>query len=113
MRTKYAVVTVYNDGDGFRPLAHVVSLHGTLKAAKNAAYKLAEKLLKAYNTPDDLDEDDKKFFDEHVLDFDTVWGEVDNKETGYMMDWGFDPLEDTIDERIRVVAFETKEKKHA
>ena len=61
---KYAVVTVYNDGDGAQPLVHVEDVFGCISAAKKFAREVAQEMLKTYN--DAMDKENR-------LKFKDVW----------------------------------------
>lgn len=90
---KYAVVAIYNDGDGAQPLVHVEDVFCCISAAKKFAKEVAQEMLDTYNNGMD---------EENQLRFKDVWEKVDNKEDDEFLDWGFDPIEDTICWRVRV-----------
>ncbi|MBQ2485952.1 MAG: hypothetical protein II518_02695 [Candidatus Methanomethylophilus sp.] len=90
---KYAVITVYNEGDGAQPLVHVEDVFCCISAAKKFAKEVAQDMLKTYNNGMD---------EENRLKFKDVWEKVDNREEDEFLDWGFDPIEDTICWRVRV-----------
>ena len=90
---KYAVVTIYNEGDGCQQLVHVEDVFCCISAAKKFAKEVAQDMLKTYNSG--MDKEDR-------LKFNDVWEKVDNKEDDEFLDWGYDPIEDTICWRVRV-----------
>ena len=90
---KYAVVTIYNDGDGAQPLVHVEDVFCCISAAKKFAKEVAQEILKTYNNGMDK---------ENRLRFNDVWEKVDNLEEDEFLDWGYDPIEDTVCWRVRV-----------
>ena len=90
---KYAVVAIYNDGDGAQPLVHVEDVFCCISAAKKFAKEVAKEMLDTYNNGMD---------EENQLRFKDVWEQVDNREEDEFLDWGFDPIEDTICWRVRV-----------
>lgn len=92
-KRKWAVVAVYSGGDGFRPLVELVDTFSSVERAKKAATELAHEIYEETCRPD-LDGS-----------FDEKWCKVDNKDPMFM-DWGFDPVDDIILERIRVVNYE-------
>ena len=90
---KYAVVTVYNDGDGAQPLVHVEDVFCCISAAKKFAREVAQEMLKTYN--DAMDKENR-------LKFKDVWEKVDNKEDDEFLDWGYDPIDGMLCWRVRV-----------
>lgn len=90
---KYAVVTVYNDGDGAQPLVHVEDVFGCISAAKKFAREVAQEMLKTYN--DAMDKENR-------LKFKDVWEKVDNREEDEFLDWGYDPIDGILCWRVRV-----------
>lgn len=90
---KYAVVTIYNEGDGAQPLVHVEDVFCCISAAKKFAKEVAQEMLKTYNNGMDK---------ENRLRFKDVWEKVDNKEDDEFLDWGYDPIDGMICWRVRV-----------
>lgn len=90
---KYAVITVYNEGDGAQPLVHVEDVFCCISAAKKLAKEVAQDMLKTYNSGMDK---------ENRLRFKDVWEKVDNKEDDEFLDWGYDPIDGIICWRVRV-----------
>ena len=90
---KYAVITVYNEGDGAQPLVHVEDVFCCISAAKKFAKEVAQDMLKTYNNGMD---------EENRLKFKDVWEKVDNKEDDEFLDWGYDPIDGMICWRVRV-----------
>ncbi len=90
---KYAVVAIYNEGDGAQPLVHVEDVFCCISAAKKFAKEVAQDMLDTYNSG--MDKEDR-------LKFKDVWEKVDNKEDDEFLDWGYDPIDDTICWRVRV-----------
>lgn len=90
---KYAVVTIYNDGDGAQPLVHVEDVFCCISAAKKFAREVAQEMLKTYN--DAMDKENR-------LKFKDVWEKVDNHEEDEFLDWGYDPIDGMICWRVRV-----------
>lgn len=114
-RNRYAVVTVYNEDDGVQPLAHVIEVYNTPKAAMKHARGLVKELVDNYN--DDLTwrresaPDGIKFIFEPFT-VKGCWEEVDNGERNWLFrDWGFDPIDHCFNVRIRVVTWEEPIKK--
>ena len=97
---KYAVVAIYNDGDGAQPLVHVEDVFCCISAAKKFAKEVAQEMLDTYNNGMD---------EENQLRFNDVWEKVDNKEDDEFLDWGYDPIEDTICWRVRVTWYTEEE----
>ena len=91
---KYAVVTVYNDGDGAQPLVHLEDVFCCISAAKKFAREVAQEMLKTYN--DAMDKENR-------LKFKDVWEQVDNREEDEFLDWGYDPIDGIVCWRVRVV----------
>lgn len=92
---KYAVITVYNEGDGAQPLVHVEDTFCCISAAKKFAKEVAQDMLDTFNGPkDDPERSNYKFKD--------VWEKVDNKEDDEFLDWGYDPIDGMICWRVRV-----------
>ena len=90
---KYAVITVYNEGDGAQPLVHVEDTFCCISAAKKFAKDVAQEMLKTYNNGMDK---------ENRLRFKDVWEKVDNKEDDEFLDCGYDPIDGIICWRVRV-----------
>lgn len=90
---KYAVITVYNEGNGAQPLVHVEDVFCCISAAKKFAKEVAQEMLKTYNGGMDK---------ENRLRFKDVWEKVDNKEDDEFLDWGYDPIDGMICWRVRV-----------
>jgi hypothetical protein len=90
---KYAVVTIYNEGDGAQPLVHVEDVFCCISAAKKFAKEVAQDMLKTYNNGMDK---------ENRLRFKDVWEKVDNREEDEFLDWGYDPIDGIICWRVRV-----------
>ena len=90
---KYAVISVYNEGDGTMPLAHVEDVFCCISAAKKFAKEVAQDMLKTYNNGMDK---------ENRLRFKDVWEKVDNHEEDEFLDWGYDPIDGIICWRVRV-----------
>lgn len=90
---KYAVVVIYNEGDGAQPLVHVEDVFCCISAAKKFAKEVAQDMLKTYNNGMDK---------ENRLRFKDVWEKVDNKEDDEFLDWGYDPIDGIICWRVRV-----------
>lgn len=90
---KYAVVTIYNDGDGAQPLVRVDDVFCCISAAKKFAKEVAQEMLKTYN--DAMDKENR-------LKFKDVWEKVDNREEDEFLDWGYDPIDGILCWRVRV-----------
>lgn len=90
---KYAVISVYNEGDGAQPLVHVEDVFCCISAAKKFAKEVAQDMLDTYNSG--MDKEDR-------LKFKDVWEKVDNKEDDEFLDWGYDPIDGIICWRVRV-----------
>ena len=94
IKNRWAVLQIYNKGDGAQPLVHIIDVFDmksdALKAAKNAA----KEMLELYNVG--LSHCDR-------LKFKDVWEQVDNREEDEFEDFGYDPIEDTVCWRVRVV----------
>jgi acyl-ACP thioesterase len=90
---KYAVVAIYNEGDGAQPLVHVEDVFCCISAAKKFAKEVAQDMLKTYNNGMDK---------ENRLRFKDVWEKVDNREEDEFLDWGYDPIDGIICWRVRV-----------
>lgn len=90
---KYAVIAVYNEGDGAMPLIRVEDVFCCISAAKKFAKEVAQNMLDTYNYGMDK---------ENRLKFKDVWEKVDNKEDDEFLDWGYDPIDGIICWRVRV-----------
>lgn len=90
--SRYVVVELYNQSDGFYPRVMSARPFKTKRGARNHALRLAKDLLLAYNVQvvDGVGMADNKFGD--------VWIQKTDES-----DWGFDAVEDTINRDIRVV----------
>lgn len=98
---KYAVATVYNEGDGAQPLVHLEDTFGCISAAKKCARDVAEEMLSTYN--EGLPKNER-------LKFKDVWEQVDNREEDEFLDWGYDPIDGVICWRVRVAWYPEEEK---
>ena len=96
---QFAVVTVYEGGDRFEPLVHVVNVVDNARKAKNLAKRLAREILLG-------DNEDRKPCDRRK--FDQFWGLVDNGERNWVFkDWGYTALDNSMClTSIRVVLWE-------
>ena len=101
-KTKWAVVTVYIENDGYKPRVHVVGTFPNFQFAKTKARELAEELYEEC-MQDPVNR-------EAGFTFDDVWcktGFCSEEGGGVFDNWGFSPVEDMgIDEEIRVVPYE-------
>ena len=97
---KYAVVTVYNEGDGAKPLAHLEDVFERISDAKKCARDVAKDMLATYNNGMDK---------ENQLKFKDAWEQVDNREEDEFLDWGYDPIDGMICWRVRVVWYPEEE----
>lgn len=92
-KTKYIIVGVYNDSDGFLNLVERMSdtIYSDRQSAKRGAQRIASALLATSNE-----------LEEENLSFDDAWTKVDDRTcTG---DYGFDPIDNLVScRRIRIV----------
>ena len=91
-KTKYIVVGVYNDTDGFLPLVERMNdtVYADRQSARRGAKRIAESLLECNNE-----------WEHRNLSFADAWETVDDRDNG---DYGFDPVDNLVcARRIRIM----------
>lgn len=100
-RRRFGVVEVYEEGDGFEPLVHMVETFSSADAAK----RLAES--RAIDAFERIRKDNAETGIRWPSRMDEVWERVDNGERSWdLRDYGWSPIDGVFSFSIRVVSWE-------